>query len=69
MEEIEKTLKSYKWTEETIIRILLNSNNKTMLKEVLPMIRKYTNAIVINYSQDLNTSALVSIGDDTISLA
>ena len=69
MEEIEKTLKTHSWNEESTIRILLNSNNKSMLKEFLPMFRRYTNAIVINYQEGLAATAMISIGNNTISLA
>ncbi len=68
MEEIEKTLKSHTWTEETMIRILLNSNNKSILKEIMPLLRRYTDTIVINYQEDLANSVSVSIGNNTISL-
>ncbi len=69
MEQIEKELKSFTWTNETIIRILLNSNSKETLKEILPLIRRYTNAIVINYTMDIDTNAQVRIGKKTISLS
>jgi len=69
MEEIEKTLKTYDWNEDSSIRILLDSNNKSILKEFLPLFRKYTNAIVINYQEGLAATALISIGSQTIFLA
>lgn len=69
MEEFEKVLKSHTWTEESTIRVLLNSNNKSTIKEILPRIRKYTNAVVINYQEDLQTIAQIYIGDRTITLA
>ncbi len=69
MEEFEKVLKSHTWTEESTIRVLLNSNNKGTIKEILPRIRKYTNAVVINYQEDLQTVAQIYIGDRTITLA
>ncbi|WP_018344049.1 hypothetical protein [Cytophaga aurantiaca] len=69
MEEIEKTLKAYNWNEESTIRILLNSNNKSMLKEFLPLFRRYTDAIIINYQEGLANRAMISIGKNTISLA
>lgn len=69
MEEIIKTLKTYNWNEESSIRILLNSNNKSILKEFLPLFRQYTNAIVIHYQEGLAATAMVSIGSKTISLA
>ncbi len=69
MEEIEKNLKSFTWTEESIIRIFLNSKGKAMLKDLMPLFRKYTNAIVINYNQNLETAAMVCIGSNTYSIA
>ncbi|HSY60554.1 MAG TPA: hypothetical protein VK796_01710 [Cytophaga sp.] len=69
MEEIVKTLKTYNWNEESSIRILLNSNNKSILKEFLPLFRQYTDAIIINYQEGLAATAMVSIGTKTISLA
>ena len=69
MEEIEKTLKSHTWTEDASIKILLNSTNRSILKEMLPMFRRYTNAIVIHYQTDMIPKAMVCIGDNTISLA
>jgi hypothetical protein len=70
MEQVEKELKSFTWTNETIIRVLLNSNTKDeTLKQILPLIRKYTNAIVINYSMNLESAAQVSIGKKIIALA
>lgn len=69
MEEIEKTLKSFTWTEDASIKILLNSNNRSILKEMLPMFRRYTNAIVIHYQTDLVPTAMVCIGDKTMSVA
>ena len=54
MEEIVKALKTYNWNEESSIRILLNSNNKSILKEFLPLFRQYTNAIVIHYQEGLD---------------
>jgi len=69
MEEFEKVLKSHTWTEESIIKVLLNSNNKSTIKEILPKIRKYTNAVVIHYQEDLQTLALIHIGDRTVTLA
>jgi hypothetical protein len=68
MEQFEKELLAFKLSNETIITILLNSNNKGALKELLPVIRKYTSAIVINYKGDLEAVALVSVGKNTISL-
>ena len=69
MEQIEKELKSFSWTNESIISILLNSNSKETLKEILPVIRRYTNAIVINYTMNIDTNAQVRIGKKTISLS
>lgn len=69
MEQIEKELKSFAWTNESIISILLNSNSKETLKEILPVIRRYTNAIVINYTMNIDTNAQVRIGKKTISLS
>ncbi len=69
MEEIEKTLKSHTWTEDASIKILLNSNSKNVLKEMLPMFRRYTDAIVIHYQTDLVPTAMICIGNNTISLA
>ena len=69
MEEIVKTLKTYNWNEESSIRILLDSNNKGILKEFLPLFRQYTDAIVINYQEGLAARAMISIGKKTISLA
>lgn len=69
MEEIEKTLNTHNWNEASSIRILLDSNNKSILKEFIPLFRKYTNAIVINYQEGLAATAMVSIGTKTISLA
>ncbi|WP_299248876.1 hypothetical protein [uncultured Cytophaga sp.] len=68
MEQIEKELKSFNWTNASVIKILLNSNNKERLKEILPLIRRYTNAIIINYQIDLATTAQVSIGAKTIAV-
>ncbi len=69
MEQVEKELKSFKWTNESVIKILMNSNHKESLKELLPLIRRYTNAIIINYKIDLDTTAQVSIGPKTIVVA
>ena len=69
MEQVEKELKSFKWTNESIVEILLNSNNKEHLKEILKLIRMYTNSIVIHYSGDLDSIAKVSIGTKTIAVA
>lgn len=69
MEEIEKTLRTHTWNEASTIRILLDSNNKSILKEFLPMFRRYTDAIVINYQEGLAATAMISIGTKTISLA
>lgn len=69
MEEIEKTLKTHTWNEASTIRILLDSNNKSILKEFLPLFRRYTDAIVINYQEGLAATAMISIGSKTISLA
>lgn len=69
MEQVEKELKSFKWTNETIVEILLNSNNKERLKELLTLIRRYTNAVVIHYKVDLDTTAKVSIGKKIIAVA
>lgn len=69
MEQVEKELKSFKWTNESVIKILMNSNHKESLKEILPLIRRYTNAIIINYKIDLDTTAQVSIGAKTIAIA
>ncbi len=69
MEEIIKKLETYNWNEESTIRILLNNNNKSLLKEFLPLFRKYTNAIIINYQEGLTSAAKVSIGTYTISIA
>lgn len=67
MEEIEKTLKSEKCTEETMIRILLNSHDRSILKEIMPLLRRYTDTIIINYQEEL-TNSMISIGKKTISL-
>lgn len=67
MEEIEKTLKSEKCTEETMIRILLNSHDRSILKEIMPLLRRYTDTIIINYQEGL-TNSMISIGKKTISL-
>lgn len=69
MEEFEKVLKSHNWTDESTIKVLLNSNNKSSIKEILPKIRKYTNAVVIHYQEDLQTLAQIHIGDRTVTLA
>jgi len=69
MEEFEKMLKSHNWTEESIIKVLLNSNNKGSIKDILPRLRKYSSTIVIHYQEDLQTRALIHIGDRTITLA
>lgn len=69
MEEIEKTLKTHTWNEASTIRILLDSNNKSILNEFLPLFRRYTDAIIINYQEGLAATAMVSIGSKTISLA
>jgi hypothetical protein len=69
MEEVEKTLRSYNWNEESTIYILLNSSCKNLLKDFLPLFRRYTNAIVINYKEDLSNSAMIRIGKDTIAFA
>ena len=69
MEEIIKKLETYNWNEESTIRILLNSDNKSLLKEFLPLFRKYTNAIIINYQEGLKSAAMVSIGTYTISIS
>jgi len=69
MEEFEKVLKSHNWTDESTIRVLLNSNNKSTIKEILPRIRKYTNAVIIHYQEDLQTMAQIYIGDRTVTLA
>jgi hypothetical protein len=65
MKKIEQQLQACKLTEESLITIILNSNNKSMIKEILPIVRRYTNAIVINYSGDLTELALVRVGDNT----
>jgi hypothetical protein len=69
MEQIEKELKSFKWTNESVIKILMNSNHKESLKDILPLIRRYTNAITINYQIDMDTIAKVSIGTKIIVVA
>ena len=69
MEQVEKELKSFKWTNESIVEVLLNSNNKAELKDILKTIRKYTTAIVIHYSGDMDSTAKVSIGAKTIAVA
>jgi hypothetical protein len=69
MEQVEKELMSFKWTNESVIKILLNSNQKESLKEILPLIRRYTNSITINYRIDLVSTAEVSIGEKVIAIA
>lgn len=69
MEEIEKTLKMHTWNEASMIRILLDRNNKSILKEFLPLFRRYTDTIIINYQEGLAARAMVSIGSKTIALA
>lgn len=69
MEQVEKELRAFKWTNESVIKILLNSNHKESLKEILPMIRRYTNSIIINYKIDLDTTAEISIGSKVIAVA
>ncbi|MGN6647987.1 MAG: hypothetical protein ACTHJT_15800 [Cytophaga sp.] len=69
MEQVEKELKLVKWTNESFIEILMNSNNKERLKEILPVIRRYTNAIVVHYKMDLDSTAQVSIGAKVIAVA
>jgi hypothetical protein len=69
MEQVEKELKSFKWTNESVIKILMNSNHKESLKDILPLIRRYTNTIIVNYKIDMDTIAQVSIGTKTIVVA
>lgn len=69
MEQVEKELMSFKWTNESVIKILLNSNHKESLKEILPLIRRYTNSITINYKIDLVATAEISIGSKVIAVA
>lgn len=69
MEQVEKELKLVKWTNESFIEILMNSNNKERLNEILPIIRRYTSAIVIHYKMDLESAARVSIGAKIIAVA
>ncbi len=69
MEQVEKELKLVKWTNESFIEILMNSNNKERLKEILPVLRKYTNAIVVHYKMDMDSTAHVSIGAKVIAVA
>jgi len=69
MEQVEKELKLFKWTNESIVEVLLNSNNKESLNGILKLIRRYTNSIVIHYTVDLDSIAKVSIGAKTIAVA
>lgn len=69
MEEIEKTLKKHTWHEDSTIQITLNSSCKNMLKEFMPIFRRYTNAIIINYKEGLSNTALINVGNETIALA
>ena len=57
MEQVDKELQSVKWTNESIVEVLLNSNKKECLKELLLIIRKYTNFVVIHYKMDLDSVA------------
>ncbi|WP_018344046.1 hypothetical protein [Cytophaga aurantiaca] len=69
MEQVEKELKLVKWTNESFIEILMNSNNKERLNEILPIIRRYTSAIVVHYKMDLESAARVSIGTKVFAVA
>lgn len=69
MEQVEKELKSFKWTNESFVEVLLNSNNKESLTDILKIIRRYTSAVVIHYSMDLDSTAKISIGTKTIAIA
>lgn len=69
MEELEKKLTSLTLTEESLITIVLNSNNKNTLKDLLRVVRRFSNSIVINYKVDLNEIALICVGNDTIALS
>lgn len=69
MEQVEKELKLFKWTNESIVEVLLNSNNKESLTDILRLIRRYTNSIVIHYTVNLDSTAKVSIGTKTIAVA
>ncbi|ABG59207.1 hypothetical protein [Cytophaga hutchinsonii] len=69
MEQVEKELKSFKWTNESFVEVLLNSNNKESLTDILKLIRRYTSAVVIHYSVDLDSKAKISIGAKTIAVA
>jgi len=69
MEQVEKELKLFKWTNDSTVEVLLNSNNKDSLTEILKLIRKYTNSIVIHYTVNLDSAAKVSIGAKTFAVA
>jgi len=69
MEQVEKELKSFKWTNESFVEVVSNTNDKERLKQLITMIRRYTNAIVIHYKMDLDATARVSIGAKTIAVA
>ena len=69
MEVVDKELQSVKWTNESIVEVLLNSNKKESLKELLLIIRKYTNFVVIHYKMDLDSIAKVSVGKRIIKVA
>jgi len=69
MEQVEKELKSFKWTNESFVEVVSNTNDKERLKQLITMIRRYTNAIVIHYKMDLDSTARVSIGAKTIAVA
>jgi len=69
MEQIEKELKLFKWTNESTVEVLLNSNYKESLNDLLKVIRRYTNSIVIHYTVNLDSIAKVSIGAKTIAVA
>jgi hypothetical protein len=68
MEQVEKELMSFKWANDSVIKILLNSKHKESLKEILPLIRRYTNSIIINYKIDLDATAKISIGSKVIAV-
>ncbi|MBC7450876.1 MAG: hypothetical protein H7259_05250 [Cytophagales bacterium] len=69
MEELEKKLTSLTLTDDSLITIVLNSNDRSPLKDLLRIVRRYSNSIVINYKVDLEATALVCVGKDTFALA
>ena len=69
MEQVENELKLFKWTNESTVKVLLNSNNKESLIEIMKLIRKYTNSVVIHYTVNLDSAAKVSIGAKTFAVA